>query len=70
MLDVSSDALPSSDNDVLALLPGLRETLVWPLQALAQAHRLGGGQGEVCSVGVARSLRDVEKGCSHATCGC
>jgi hypothetical protein len=30
----------------------------------------GGGQGEVCSVGLARSLRDVEKGCSHASCGC
>ena len=64
MLDVSADALPSSDNDVLALLPGLRETLVWHLQALAQEHRWG----EVCSVGLAR--RDVEKGCSHASCGC
>ena len=40
MLDVPADALPSrEEGGVLALLPGLRETLVWRLQALAQHHR-------------------------------
>lgn len=40
VLDVPADGLPSrEEGGVLALLPGLRETLVWRLQALAQHHR-------------------------------
>lgn len=39
MLDVSQEGLQGNDDDnLLALLPGLKETLVWHLQTLAQQH--------------------------------
>lgn len=39
LLELSSDSLPGVEGDTLALLPGLREALVWRLQALAEQHK-------------------------------
>lgn len=39
LLELSSDSLPGVEGDALALLPGLREALVWRLQALAEQHK-------------------------------
>jgi hypothetical protein len=39
LLVLSPDSMPGAEGDALALLPGLREALVWRLQALAEQHK-------------------------------
>lgn len=39
LLELSSDSLQGAEGDALALLPGLREALVWRLQSLAEQHK-------------------------------
>lgn len=52
MLELSLDSGVGGSGDVLSLMPGLREALVWHLQSLAQQHRWGAAHPRAACAGL------------------